>query len=414
MDLTLVPPRSAGSNAGAQTKVSGIERWPMGSAARHHAADARASLSIVKAGTKQVAGVPEHYNPAIQDARMTFGFFVQAKFIPEHVAYKTKSGQTHYRAMLKHVLRPEAVCRMFNESAAGGRLKSMDDWPYLDDIRMCDLRPDHVASLIASANSRNYSMQTITHIKNVIFAIIAHAQNEGCFKGKNPASQVKLPRIVRRRTGHLAMEQMMAALAHMQDDEKLIALLMIATDLAVNEICGLRWEDINLSSHSRQLDTGILPPWSIAVRSDSAVRLGRLRDRRRKPVEIPASLVPSLARLSSGGPGGLPHHYLLASEGGQPLNPERLKGRLKEIGRNLGLPGLTWRILRSSRDWLLSEAKNQLISTLIAAGQEPDAEVCGTSGGDRRNIESDTMADKFSCRLFPKGRSGPASPLREA
>lgn len=369
-----------------------------------------------KAAAKQIAAVPEDYNPAIQDARMTFAFFVQSKFIPEHVEYKTRSGQTHYRAMLKHVLRPETVCSMFNESAAGTRLKSIPNWPYLDDVRLCDLRPDHVASLIASASSRCYSMQTVTHIKNVIFAIIAHAQNEGCFKGKNPASQVKLPRIVRRRARHLTMEQMVAVLAHMENQEKLIALLIIATDLAVNEICGLRWDDVNLSSHARQSETGILPPWSIAVKSDSAARLGRLRDRRRRPVEIPASLLPALARLSSERIDGLQHHYLLTSPAGQPLKPELLKGRLKEIGRSAGLSALTWRVLRSSRDWLLAEAKSQLVSTLISAGRQSDREISVSSGGarDHRTIESDTIADKFSCRFFPKGRVVPASHFREA
>ena len=45
---------------------------------------------------------------------MTLGFFVETKFIPEHVEHKTRSGQTHYQAMLKHLLTPELVNHLFD------------------------------------------------------------------------------------------------------------------------------------------------------------------------------------------------------------------------------------------------------------------------------------------------------------
>ena len=45
---------------------------------------------------------------------MTFEFFVESKFIPEHVEHKTFAGKTHYQAILKHLLRPETVNRVFN------------------------------------------------------------------------------------------------------------------------------------------------------------------------------------------------------------------------------------------------------------------------------------------------------------
>ena len=55
------------------------------------------------------------FHPVIQNATMTFSSFVETKFIPEHVQHKTLAGRTHYQAMLKHLIRPETVHRMFNQ-----------------------------------------------------------------------------------------------------------------------------------------------------------------------------------------------------------------------------------------------------------------------------------------------------------
>src|SRR5215472_7072070 len=118
------------------------------------------------------------YHPAVQDSRMTFDLFVETKFIPEHVVYKTLAGQTHYQAILKHLLKPEKVNGIFNtRNAASARLKSMAGWPYLDGVRLCDLKADHVRRIIAASQAAGYSLQTVKHIKNVFFAIISHAQN---------------------------------------------------------------------------------------------------------------------------------------------------------------------------------------------------------------------------------------------
>jgi hypothetical protein len=101
------------------------------------------------------------YNVAIQDSRMTIEFFVESKFIPEHVEHKTCAGRTHYQAILKHLLRPETVNRVFNpQKVANARLKSVPDWPYLDEVRLCHIEPDHVRRLVACAFAREYSSQT--------------------------------------------------------------------------------------------------------------------------------------------------------------------------------------------------------------------------------------------------------------
>jgi hypothetical protein len=39
--------------------------------------------------------------------------FIETKFIPDHVEHKSFAGRTHYQAILKHILKPETVERMF-------------------------------------------------------------------------------------------------------------------------------------------------------------------------------------------------------------------------------------------------------------------------------------------------------------
>jgi len=169
---------------------------------------------------------------------MTFELFVETKFIPEHVSYKTLAGRTHYQAILKHLLTPERVNRIFSNArkVVNARLSSVPQWPYLDGVCLCDLKADHVRRLIAAGQAAAYSSQTVKHIKNVFFAIISHAQKEGCFSRVNPAALVKLPRIIRRSQHSLTGEQSMAMLERLPSPEKEAALFAITTGMTLGRV----------------------------------------------------------------------------------------------------------------------------------------------------------------------------------
>src|SRR5579871_3100397 len=162
----------------------------------------------------------------IRDPGMSFARFVETKFIPERVEQKTLAGQTHYRSMLKHLLMPETVNRMFNPSGiVNGRLKRVPGWPYLDEVRLCDITTaDHVRPLIAAASACGYSSQTVKHIKNVLYAIISHAQRNGYFAGPNPVSKVELPPVTLKVRHNVTMSQTTAILELMQYPDREIAL----------------------------------------------------------------------------------------------------------------------------------------------------------------------------------------------
>ena len=144
--------------------------------------------------------------------------YVEEKFVPEHVAIKGAAGRTHYRSILKHVLSPEEVHRIFHENAGRSRnkLRSVPDWPYLSNLQLGEVRPEHVEKLISAALNRGYSTQTATHIRNVVSAIYSHALKERDFQGDNPAIRAALPGMNRKEAHALTLDEARTLLQRMR------------------------------------------------------------------------------------------------------------------------------------------------------------------------------------------------------
>jgi len=308
------------------------------------------------------------YHSAMQDSRMTFAFFVESKFIPEHVARKTPTGQRHYQAILKHLLKPETVNRVFNpQRITNPRLKFVPGWPYLDEVRLCDITSDHVHRLVSSATDHGYSPQTIKHIKNVLLATISHAQREGCFIGANPVSQVKLPPVSRRKQHKLTVSQAREIIKYMQYPDQEIALFCLMTEMTIAEICNLQWKHVNLGNSEMYSDGEFIPPRSIAVRTSwNRDELNYYKHSRNRNIDIPEPLLSHLAELRSHAQKRGSHEFVLITEAGEPIRPESIgTARLRPIRRALGMPWLSWQILRRVRVSLLAELQMQVDERMI-------------------------------------------------
>jgi integrase len=317
-------------------------------------------------------------NPIVQDPRMSFALFVQRKFIPERVEQKTLSGRTHYRSMLKHLLRPETVNRMFNPGGIlNARLKSVPGWPYLDEVRLCDITTsDHVRPLIAAASACGYSSQTVKHIKNVFFAIISHAQREGYFAGPNPVSQVKLPPLIRKIRHNVTMSQTKVILDLLQYPDQEIALFSVTTGMSIVEICELQWKHINLSNSEMYLDDELIPPRCLVVRPRRARSgSGDGRGERSRIIEIQKPLLQHLRELSRRRGNPNRNDFVLVSESGGPIPPESVRaGRLKAIGKTLGIPWLSWQVLRRAHVSLLADYRAQFTAQMTRRLSKPNRE----------------------------------------
>jgi len=291
--------------------------------------------------------------PETQNGGMTIAGFVERSFVPEHVSIKGLAGRTHYRAILKHVLTPEEVQRVFNleTEKSRTRLKAIPDWPYLSHLELAHTRPEHVESLMLAAQTRGYSIQTVTHIRNVVSAIFSHARKSNYFHGLNPASQVAVPGMSRKEAHMLSLPQLKAVLELMRYPEREMTLLAIVTGMNVAEICGLQWIHVNLTGQPVDGTGEWIPPCTLAVRKQwyrgelNSVKIGRTRN-----VAIPELIIPVLSSLRQRVRYTRPEDFVLVSEAGTPVNETNIASRrLKTVGKELGTPWLSWHVFRRTR-----------------------------------------------------------------
>lgn len=305
----------------------------------------------------------------VENSTMSLIAFVESKFIPNHVECKSLAGRTHYQAILKHILKPEAVDRLFAPyvGLAKARLKAVPDWPYLDNVRLCDLSADHVRHLTSSAMSRGYSPQTVKHIRNVISAIVSHARRERMFGVDNPTTAVELPPIIRKRPHDLTIIQAKALLRTLKYPEREIALVSMTTGMSISEICALQWKHINLSAETLVIDGELIPPGTIVVRRHwNGAGVMDVSSDRARVVAIPDPLVRALVRLKRNRGVADYNGFVIATREGDPVQPAtaRMRG-LKRIGRELQMPWLSWQVLKRAHDSLLTELRQQLADDLV-------------------------------------------------
>ena len=290
---------------------------------------------------------------------MTIGDFLKLKFVPEFVVNKRTAGRNHFKAMLKYVIPPEHVARLLPSQP--GRVKAklafIPGWPYIDKLSLSEVNGDVIERLISAALKRGYSVQTATHVRNVIRSIFSHAIRTGFYLQPNPAASVTLPRIERKVDQSLALSQLRAVLGTMGYPERELALMTVLTDMTIAEICGLQWKHVNLFNSSRIVEGEAIPPIAAVVRRQNyrGVLSNVMRSRKRI-VPITHTLATLLNRLKARKQFTGPDDFVLISRNGNPIHPENLAARrLKFIGESLQIPGLAWSVFYKTRMKLRAE-----------------------------------------------------------
>jgi integrase len=295
-----------------------------------------------------------------QRSSITVAEFVEHKFIPEFVESKTFAGRIHYHSMLKYVVNPEEVDRIFQDHIVRlrTRLRFIVDWPYLGNLRLSEVRPDSVQELTSFAMKQGYSTQTAAHIRKVVSTIFDFARKESYFSGENPAQFVQLPKVTRTESPHLKQSEIVRLISHMDYPVREMTLLAIILGMNAGEICGLQWKRVNLAEKEIVRSDGeVIPAGSIIVR-DEWVRsqLIAVPQERKLNRTIPSSLLPILRELRRREEFTGLDDFLLVSKRGKPINPSNvLTERLKSIGREMNIPSLSWRHLRGIRKTLQAE-----------------------------------------------------------
>lgn len=297
-------------------------------------------------------------------ASMTIAEFVEHKFIPEFVASKRSAGRDHFKAILKHLLSPEHVSRLFPSQPGNSRAKlaTIPDWPFIGALPLSDVNSDTIHRVTSAALGHGYSIQTATHMRNVIRSVFSHAIRTGYYLLPNPAASVSLPRIEPKVDHSLNLEQLRAVLSMMVYPERELVLFTVLTNMTIVEVCGLQWKYVNLFSSTRIVEQEAIPPITVAVRKQSYRGvLSNVVKSRRKFVPVPRLLATRLLDLKQRKQFTGPDDFVLVSRNGNPIHPGNMAARrLKSIRTSLQIPVLAWSVFYKTRARLKSELGGRL------------------------------------------------------
>lgn len=121
--------------------------------------------------------------------------------------------------------------------------------PYLGDMRVCEVKGEHIQKLFNHLIAKGYAVNTLYVSKGVLSGMFRQLIKNDVMQ-KNPVQYVEFPRQPRKRERRvLSEEEQMVFLEYAKgspyEDVYLIAL---ATGMRIGEICALRWTDIDFSN----------------------------------------------------------------------------------------------------------------------------------------------------------------------
>lgn len=286
---------------------------------------------------------------AMPGSAMLLKDFIIRHFEPEYLPTLKRGGRIHYRVNLAHLV-----------AALGNR--PMRDIKQEHIQRMCLglLSRTYAIGKGDKARQQPYSVQSALHLKNVASAVFRHAKSSSTYAGDNPASDVRLPEMMRKPKHALAGEQVGKLLAALPSPAREMAHLAVLTSMNIAEICGLRWSDVNLTKQWVIVEGEPIPPMALSVRRQFRDgEYGTLKkpshsitSSRRRDLPLDGALA-SLLRSLKPSKG---HFPVFKSSRGTPVDAHNIFNRqLKPVGRDLGMPWVGWHMLRHTHATLLRQ-----------------------------------------------------------
>lgn len=113
----------------------------------------------------------------------------------------------------------------------------------LGRVKMRGLQPDHVQQLYNQLRDQNHSHRNVQLVHGVLHRALSVAQKQGLI-GRNPASVVELPKVVRKEMKILDDNQVRQFLIFAQGHRyEALFHLAITTGMRMGELLGFKWSD---------------------------------------------------------------------------------------------------------------------------------------------------------------------------
>ena len=231
--------------------------------------------------------------------------------------------------------------------------------PALGDIRLVDLKREHVQRLLADLSLAGLAPSSVARVHAALRSALSQAERWGLVDG-NVARLAKPPRNEHRELAPLSPDEA-RALLHAVKDHRLRALYAVALALGLRqgEALGMRWMDVDLASGQltvrHQLQRRSLPDDAILL-TPRAGLIATKTHRGRRAIAMPPAIVEALAahRLRQdaerelAGTKWVETGLVFTTAHGTPLDGPRLTRQLHRILADAGLPDRRWHDLRHS------------------------------------------------------------------
>lgn len=249
----------------------------------------------------------------------TFEDFVKNEWMPVILPTLKYATQKHYRYMLDVHLIP----------AFGNR-------------QLRELTREELQAFLSRKLKGGLSWETVHHFKCGLSKILGAAEEWGCIN-ENLAQKTKLPR---RQHGAervvLTPIQVRNLAAALDEPARSIALLLVLTGLRIGELLALRWGSIDLNALVLRVCETVYDghfDQPKTKRSARTIPIGA------ETAEILAAIRPAVDDRRA---------LVFATREGFPLDRwNLLRKHLKPAAKQLGLPGVTWHLLRHSHATML-------------------------------------------------------------
>ena len=266
-----------------------------------------------------------------------FTRFVDGNYIPLVMPTKAKSTQDRYRGVVENYLKP-----------AFGKLC------------LRDLTPATLDRYFVGLAAGELAQESVDKVRDVLASIMKRAIRDGLLV-KNPLEGMEMPRarVGRRRSKpYVTPAQFDELLNRIPEPYASMVYVAIYTGLRVSELAGLRWNDVH--SNGITIDERFCrgdwgAPKSEASNATIAVNrcvIERIHRLKLLTVEVKAGRAVRKYRVVKSSE---PEDLVFQSvKDGKPIRDNNILTRfLKPAGREMGLPWLNWRCLRTSHAvWL--------------------------------------------------------------
>jgi integrase len=256
----------------------------------------------------------------------TFGDFVKDDWTPVVLPTLKYATQKHYRYMLDVHLIPAFGKRQLRE-----------------------LTREELQTFLSRKLNGGLSWETVHHFKCGLSKILSAAEEWGCVS-ENVAQKTKLPRRqYRPERTVLNPVQVMNLAAALHEPARSITLLLVLTGLRVGELLALRWGNVDLRARLLRVCETVYDghfDQPKTKRSSRTLPLGT------ETTQILAAICPAVVD---------PNALVFATPEGKPLERwNLLRKHLKRAAEKLGLPGVTWHLLRHSHATMLDSVGTPL------------------------------------------------------